>query len=80
MTFSASDFKAAILEGIPDELPPFQPRDAQVSHAPKRDVAHALSREEQLLAVRNALRYFPQRHHAVLAQEFWDELQNYGRI
>ncbi len=80
MTFSASDFKAAVLEGIPDELPPFQPRDAQVSHAPKRDVAHALSREEQLLAVRNALRYFPQRHHAVLAGEFWEELQHYGRI
>lgn len=80
MTFSARDFKAAVLEGIPDELPPYQPRDTQVSHAPKRDAAHALSREEQLLAVRNALRYFPQRHHAVLAGEFWEELQQYGRI
>lgn len=80
MTFTASDFKAAVIEGIPDELPPFQPRDPQVSHAPKREVAHALSREEQLLAVRNALRYFPPRHHAILAREFWQELQEYGRI
>ncbi|MBK7476174.1 MAG: urocanate hydratase [Haliscomenobacter sp.] len=80
MTISDRDFKAAILEGIPDELPPYLPRDPRVSHAPKRDAAHALSHEEQLLAVRNALRYFPQRHHAILAGEFWGELQQYGRI
>ncbi len=33
-----------------------------------------------MLAVRNALRYFPARHHAVLAKEFAAELNRYGRI
>jgi len=32
------------------------------------------------LAIRNALRYFPTKHHAVLAEEFARELNEYGRI
>src|SRR5690606_4207071 len=32
------------------------------------------------LAIRNALRYFHPRHHAVLAPEFRSELERYGRI
>ena len=30
--------------------------------------------------MKNALRYFHPRHHAILASEFYDELQKYGRI
>ena len=31
-----ADFKAAVLEGIPDGLPPFQKRDPELNHAPAR--------------------------------------------
>jgi urocanate hydratase len=39
-----------------------------------------LTAREKELALRNALRYFPARHHGVLAPEFADELHRYGRI
>jgi urocanate hydratase len=32
------------------------------------------------LAIRNALRYVPKAHHEVLAEEFADELERFGRI
>src|SRR5665648_248271 len=35
---------------------------------------------EKKLAVQNALRYFAPEHHAILAPEFLEELQQYGRI
>lgn len=71
-------FKEAILRGIPDVLPPAAAYDTTVSHAPKRKVI--LTAEEELLALRNALRYFDPVHHAVLAPEFYDELRQFGRI
>ena len=71
-------FKTDILAGIPDELPAPRPYDASVNHAPRRK--DILSAEEKELALRNALRYFPARHHAVLAPEFAEELRLYGRI
>ncbi len=73
-------FRQAILEGIPAELPPARPLDSSVSHAPVRRIAGVLSTAEKKLAVRNALRYFEPRHHAVLAPEFAEELERYGRI
>lgn len=39
-----------------------------------------MSAEEKALAIKNALRYFPKEHHAVLAAEFVRELEDYGRI
>ncbi len=71
-------FQEAILQGIPNELPPVKAFDPAVNHAPKRKAI--LSEEEQKLALRNALRYFPARHHATLAKEFLEELHTYGRI
>ena len=71
-------FKEQILQGIPDELPRLKSLDTSVSHAPKRK--DILSSEEKKLAIRNALRYFHPTHHEVLASEFYDELQQYGRI
>jgi urocanate hydratase len=71
-------FKEQILQGIPDELPPVKEYDLQVSHAPKRK--DILTLEEKKLAIRNALRYFHPRHHEVLAPEFYEELQRFGRI
>ncbi|MBQ6062443.1 MAG: urocanate hydratase [Prevotella sp.] len=71
-------FKQAIREGIPDTLPSPQPYDTSINHAPKRK--EILTREERKLALRNALRYFPEHLHAQLAQEFIEELDRYGRI
>ncbi len=71
-------FKETILAGIPDELPPAKPYDPDVNHAPKRK--DILTKEEKKLAVANALRYFDKKHHAVLAPEFAQELEKYGRI
>ena len=73
-----NSFQNAILAGIPDELPAVKPYDDSVSHAPKRK--HILSNDEKKLALKNALRYFPAKHHAVLAKEFAAELEKYGRI
>jgi urocanate hydratase len=73
-----NEFRKAVREGIPDELPPLKPFDTEVNHAPvRKDI---LSPEEKKLALRNALRYFPEKHHAVLAPEFAGELNNFGRI
>ena len=73
-----SDFAREILAGIPEELPAPKPYDPAVNHAPRRK--DILTQEEKVLALRNALRYFPERHHAVLAREFAEELRRYGRI
>ncbi|HNU42283.1 MAG TPA: urocanate hydratase [Cyclobacteriaceae bacterium] len=73
-----NDFKTLILQGIPDKLPAKKPYDPTVSHAPKRK--EILSKDEKILAVRNALRYFHPNHHAILASEFLEELETYGRI
>ncbi len=71
-------FKSAILEGIPDSLPPARSLDPQVNHAPRRK--DILTPEEKRLAIRNALRYVPEAHHRLLAREFADELETCGRI
>lgn len=71
-------FKEEIRAGIPTELPPARPLDANVSHAPKRK--DILTAEEKKLAVSNALRYFPESFHSTLAPEFYNELNTYGRI
>ena len=73
-----NSFHQDILNGIPAILPEPKAYDTTVSHAPKRK--DILSAEEKVLAIRNALRYFPQEHHAVLAEEFATELKEYGRI
>ena len=72
------EFQADIRAGIPDRLPAAKPYDKQIDHAPKRK--DILSDEEKALALKNALRYFPARYHAVLAKEFAEELRRYGRI
>ncbi len=72
------EFQNDIRAGIPDVLPAAKPYDKQINHAPRRK--EILTAEERVLAVRNALRYFPARHHAVLAKEFAAELNRYGRI
>jgi len=71
-------FVKDIRVGIPDTLPEPQAYYTTINHAPKRK--DILTEEEKKLALRNALRYFPQKFHAVLAPEFAEELKTYGRI
>ena len=71
-------FHEDILAGIPAVLPEPKPYDTKINHAPKRK--EILTEQEKVLAIKNALRYFPAEHHAVLAQEFAQELKDYGRI
>ncbi len=73
-----TDFQKSIIEGIPDELPAPKPFDPTVNHAPHRK--QILTADEKKLALRNALRYFPPKHHATLIPEFKEELETYGRI
>lgn len=73
-----SDFKKLIQQGIPDFLPAPKPYDLAINHAPKRK--GILTKEEENLALRNALRYFHPKFHAELLPEFRQELYEYGRI
>lgn len=73
-----TDFQKDIVAGIPDPLPASKPYDPAINHAPKRK--DILTPAEKRLALKNALRYFPEKHHAVLAPEFAEELRRYGRI
>ena len=86
MNQAVSDFKQLITQGIPTELPAAVDTSTPLSmtgrsentHAPKRK--DILSKEEKVLAIRNALRYFSKEWHAELAPEFAAELKDYGRI
>ena len=72
-------FQEEILAGIPqDRLPEPKPYDKAINHAPKRK--DILTAEEKVLALKNALRYFPAKFHTELAPEFAQELKDYGRI
>lgn len=72
-------FQEEIIAGIPqDRLPEPKPYDKTINHAPKRK--DILTAEEKVLALKNALRYFPAKFHAELAPEFAKELKDYGRI
>jgi len=73
-----NEFHKQILDGIPDELPDVKNFDESINHAPRRK--EILNNQEKRLAVRNALRYFPEKFHGVLAPEFANELLKYGRI
>ena len=71
-------FRKTITEGIPSILPEPKSPNPNVPHAPvRKDILTDLEKE---LALKNALRYFPAEHHAVLAPEFAQELADYGRI
>lgn len=75
-----TEFQKAILQGIPERLPAPKALDPDVAHAPKRNIDGVLTEKEKILALKNALRYFPTHFHPELAPEFARELQTYGRI
>ena len=73
-----ANFQTAIQQGIPAQLPEAKPYPEHANRAPKRK--DILTKEEKQLALRNALRYFPAQWHPILATEFAQELNDYGRI
>ena len=75
---TAAEFRKAVSAGIPAEIPAAKPYDTEINHAPRRK--KILTPEQERLALKNALRYFPESQHAQLAPEFADELRKYGRI
>ncbi len=76
--FNNQQFKTALLQGIPEALPGPPVYDTTVSHAPVRKMI--LNEAEKKLAIKNALRYFPVKWHEILAPEFKEELETFGRI
>ncbi len=75
---TVEEIKAAICAGIPNEIPTKKEDNPTINRAPKRK--DILSKEEKVLALKNALRYFPKSQHALLAAEFAEELKTFGRI
>jgi len=73
-----SSLRASIIDGIPKLIPDHPGIDQDLDHVPVR--RQVLSSDEKRLALRNALRYFPIEHHEILADDFANELENYGRI
>lgn len=61
-----------------DELPKMPKFKEGIRRAPKRDLT--LNEREIELALKNALRYIPEKWHEELAEEFLDELLTMGRI
>ena len=66
------------IEDIIKELPPPQKFVEGIRRAPTRNFT--LTQPETALALKNALRYIPQKWHETLASEFADELVTRGRI
>jgi len=77
---SLTTFRSLITAGIPSILPDARPLDHSVAHAPRRVIEGVLSEKDKILALKNALRYFPAEWHPILANEFAEELKKYGRI
>ncbi len=63
------------LEGPLPEYPAFK---EGIRRAPNR--GYDLNKKDTKIALMNALRYIPEEHHEVVAEEFYEELKTYGRI
>ena len=66
------------LDAIFPELPEYPVFDSTIRRAPKRELT--LTESEIRLSLQNALRYIPPKWHAILADEFLEELLTKGRI
>ena len=75
MNFDPRDAMTIMLD---DNLPEYPSFDPAYRRAPRRE-AH-LTQADKELAIRKALRYIPQQHHAQMAVEFAEELEQTGRI
>ena len=75
MNFDPRDAMTIMLDDVLPEYPSFDPA---YRRAPRREAN--LTQADKELAIRNALRYIPQQHHAQMAVEFAQELEQTGRI
>ena len=73
--FDPRDAMTIMLDDVLPEYPSFDPA---YRRAPRREAA--LTQADKELAIRNALRYIPVQHHAQMAVEFAQELEQTGRI
>ena len=78
MTMSAMRNGTTMALDFPDGLPKTPELDPQYRRAPDR--GHTLNERETVLALKNALRYIPERFHKEMAPEFLEELRTRGRI
>ncbi|MCX8021829.1 MAG: urocanate hydratase [Syntrophorhabdaceae bacterium] len=79
--FKNSEIASAMHIRLEDEvggLPPMPGFVDGIRRAPKR--SFNLTKEETVLALKNALRYVPEEWHGILAREFLTELVTTGRI
>jgi len=60
------------------ELPEYPAFESGIRRAPSR--GFRLTKSQAQIALKNALRYVPENLHAILADEFMQELVTYGRI
>lgn len=72
------DISKAMTIKLDDELPEIPGFVEGIRRAPKRELV--LNQEEIELALKNALRYIPEKWHKKLAPEFLNELLKRGRI
>jgi len=72
------DISKATKIKLPDELPPEPTFKEGIRRAPNR--GYFLSKKETELALKNALRYIPEKLQKTLAPEFLNELVTKGRI
>ncbi|MAG58446.1 MAG: urocanate hydratase [Planctomycetes bacterium] len=72
------NFQDEIRQGIPAAIPDAPAEATDVDRAPPHRIE--LSESERVLALRNALRYFPKSWHESLAPEFARELEADGHI
>ncbi|MCL2062921.1 MAG: urocanate hydratase [Candidatus Cloacimonetes bacterium] len=70
--------KSVMQVRLSDTLPEKKGFLPNIRRAPSR--GNVLSKEETILALKNALRYIPEHLHKELAPEFLDELNTMGRI
>ena len=70
--------KDVITVRLDDKLPEYPEFVPGKRRAPHRK--STLTEADKILAIKNALRYIPARHHEVMAKEFAQELEEHGRI
>lgn len=63
---------------LEEELPEKELLSSSVRRAPRREAR--LSLNDKKLAIKNALRYIPEKHHENLAAEFLEELETWGKV
>ena len=76
--WSNSQIVGAMRVRLDDQLPEREEFLPNIRRAPDR--GFRLSKKQTETALKNALRYIPAQHHALLIPEFLEELRTRGRI